>query len=178
MVGTLEAYTCCFAAVSNLRGATRQRAVEMIAMPPRLPDAAGGRFLTTTVEPADVFTREDLSDEQRLFGRAALEFMRGEVLPREAQIYAHDWAITRMLLRKAGELDLLRLEIPEAYGGLGARWHAPGRSPPPGGSMRRACRWTSPACTHPTRLTEWRTPPGRSCVRWPRATPARAFTAW
>ena len=91
----------------------------MTAMPPIQPAAATGRFLTTTVEPADVLTREDLSDEQRLFGRAALEFMRGEVLPREAQICAHDWALTRALLRKAGELDLLRLEIPEAYGGLG-----------------------------------------------------------
>ena len=45
--------------------------------------------------------------------------MRGEVLPREARLYAHDWDLTRELLRKAGELDLLRLEIPEAYGGLG-----------------------------------------------------------
>jgi alkylation response protein AidB-like acyl-CoA dehydrogenase len=78
-----------------------------------------GQFLTSSVEPADVFTREDLSDEQRLFGQAAAEFMRGEVLPREQQIYAHDWAVTRELLRKAAELDLLRLEIPTAYGGLG-----------------------------------------------------------
>lgn len=81
--------------------------------------AIGGRFLTTSIGPGDIFTREDLSDEQRLFGRAAAEFMRGEVLPREAQLYAHDWELTRRLLQKAGELDLLRLEIPEAYGGLG-----------------------------------------------------------
>ena len=79
----------------------------------------GGRFLTTSIGPDDIFTREDLTDEQRLFGRAAAEFMRGEVLPREARLYAHDWDLTRELLRKAGELDLLRLEIPEAYGGLG-----------------------------------------------------------
>jgi alkylation response protein AidB-like acyl-CoA dehydrogenase len=81
--------------------------------------ATGGRFLTRAVTPADVFTREDLSEEQRLFGQAAAEFMRGEVVPREQQLYAHDWELTRQLLRQAGELDLLRLEIPEAYGGLG-----------------------------------------------------------
>ena len=75
-------------------------------------------FLTT--EPGqDVFTREDLSDEQRLFGQTAAEFMRGEVVPHEARLYAHDWEFTRMLLRKAAALDLMRLEIPEAYGGLG-----------------------------------------------------------
>jgi alkylation response protein AidB-like acyl-CoA dehydrogenase len=80
---------------------------------------AGGQFLTVDVAPGDIFTREDLTDEQRLFGQAAAEFMRGEVVPREARLYAHDWELTRELLRKAGELDLLRLEIPEAYGGLG-----------------------------------------------------------
>jgi alkylation response protein AidB-like acyl-CoA dehydrogenase len=79
----------------------------------------GGQFLTTDIGPDDIFTREDLSDEQRLFGRTAAEFMRNEVQPNEARIYAHDWDLTRTLLRKAGELDLLRLEIPEAYGGLG-----------------------------------------------------------
>jgi alkylation response protein AidB-like acyl-CoA dehydrogenase len=79
----------------------------------------GGQFLTVGVGPDDIFTREDLSEEQRLFGRAAAEFMRGEVVPREARLYAHDWELTRQLLRQAGELDLLRLEIPEAYGGLG-----------------------------------------------------------
>src|SRR4029079_15348637 len=35
------------------------------------------------------------------------------------RLYAHDWTLTRQLLKKAAALDLLRLEIPEAYGGLG-----------------------------------------------------------
>ncbi len=79
----------------------------------------GGQFLTVPTGADQIFTREDLTEEQRLFGRTAAEFMRGEVLPNEARLYAHDWALTRQLLKKAGELDLLRLEIPEAYGGLG-----------------------------------------------------------
>jgi alkylation response protein AidB-like acyl-CoA dehydrogenase len=66
-----------------------------------------------------VFTREDLTADQKLFGQTAAEFMRREVLPGVARLYARDWLFTRELLRKAGELDLLRLEIPEAYGGLG-----------------------------------------------------------
>src|ERR1700730_18429119 len=45
--------------------------------------------------------------------------MRQEVLPREQQLYAHDWALTRELVRKAAALDLARLEVPAAYGGLG-----------------------------------------------------------
>jgi len=79
----------------------------------------GGQFLTVPTGADQIFTREDLTEEQRLFGRTAAEFMRVEVLPNEARLYAHDWALTRELLKKAGELDLLRLEIPEAYGGLG-----------------------------------------------------------
>jgi alkylation response protein AidB-like acyl-CoA dehydrogenase len=79
----------------------------------------GGSFLTRSLNPNDLFTREDLSDEQRLFGQTAAEFMRNEVLPAEASLYAHDWHKTRELLKKAADLDLLRLEIPAAYGGLG-----------------------------------------------------------
>jgi alkylation response protein AidB-like acyl-CoA dehydrogenase len=81
--------------------------------------AAGGRFLTVAANPHEVFIREELSDEQRLFGQTAAEFMQKEVLPVVDRLYKHDWELTRQLLRKASELDLLRLEIPEAYGGLG-----------------------------------------------------------
>ncbi|MBI4476043.1 MAG: acyl-CoA dehydrogenase family protein, partial [Acidobacteria bacterium] len=80
---------------------------------------AEGRFLTQSVEPSEVFTRDELSEEQRLFGQTAAEFMRQEVLPHQARLDAHDWNLTRDLLKKAAELDLLRLEIPPAYGGLG-----------------------------------------------------------
>ena len=79
----------------------------------------GGQFLTASVGAADVFTREELTEEQRMFGQTAAEFMRNEVLPNEGRLFAHDWDFVRTLLRKAADLDLLRLEIPEAYGGLG-----------------------------------------------------------
>src|SRR4029453_4192846 len=78
----------------------------------------GGRFLIRSLNPDDVFTREDLSEEQRLFGQTAAEFMRNEVLPNQASLYAHDWIKTRELLKKAADLDLLRLEIPAASGAL------------------------------------------------------------
>src|SRR3954471_4153513 len=81
--------------------------------------ASGGQFLTRTADAADVFVREDLSEEQRLFGQTASEFMHKEVLPVVEKLYHHDWALTRELLKKASDLDLLRLEIPPAYGGLG-----------------------------------------------------------
>ena len=81
--------------------------------------AAGGQFLTTTANADEVFVREDLTDEQRLFGQTAAEFMQKEVLPVVERLYKHDWELTRQLMTKASDLDLLRLEIPPAYGGLG-----------------------------------------------------------
>ena len=83
------------------------------------PRAGNGRFLAVDTSPDAAFTREDLSEEQRLFGRAAEEFMRAEVLPRAADIYNKDWVLTRELIKKAADRDFTRLEIPEAYGGLG-----------------------------------------------------------
>jgi alkylation response protein AidB-like acyl-CoA dehydrogenase len=78
----------------------------------------GGQFLIQAARAEHVFVREDLTEEQQMFGRTAAEFMRNEVLPREEALYAHDWTLTRALLRKAASLDLTRLEIPAAYGGL------------------------------------------------------------
>jgi alkylation response protein AidB-like acyl-CoA dehydrogenase len=88
-------------------------------MTTRAQAAAGGRFLVDRCGPEDIFTREDLTDEQRLFGQTAAEFIQKEVLPVVKQLYAHDWTLTRRLLKRASELDLLRLEVPPAYGGLG-----------------------------------------------------------
>ena len=83
-------------------------------------ESAGcGHFLNASVTSDEVFTREDLSPAQAMFGRIAEDFMLREVLPLEERIYEKDWALTRELLGKAGELDLLRVDIPEAYGGLG-----------------------------------------------------------
>src|SRR5688500_4101424 len=81
--------------------------------------SGSGRFLAVETPAEAVFTREDLSEEQLLFGRAAEEFMRTEVLPRAAELYNKDWVLTRELIRKAADRDFTRLEIPEAYGGLG-----------------------------------------------------------
>lgn len=78
-----------------------------------------GSFLFTEQAPEEIFTKEDISEEQQLFARTAEQFMRDEVLPQAEQLYSKDWSVTRKLLRQAGDLDLLRADIPEQYGGLG-----------------------------------------------------------
>jgi alkylation response protein AidB-like acyl-CoA dehydrogenase len=79
----------------------------------------GGRFLTANCTPEEIFTREDLSAAQQMLGSVAEDFMRTEVFPRSAQVYAKDHNVTLEILQKAGELDLLSLDVPQQYGGLG-----------------------------------------------------------
>ncbi|MGH9822806.1 MAG: acyl-CoA dehydrogenase family protein [Blastocatellia bacterium] len=79
----------------------------------------GGAFLVESLEPAEIFTPEDITEEQHMFAQTAEEFLRKEVIPQEEGIYAKDYRVHRSLMRKAGELGLLSIDIPEAYGGLG-----------------------------------------------------------
>ncbi len=81
--------------------------------------ARGGSFLIEDRTAEEVFTPEDLTDEQRMIGDTAEEFMSKEVMPRLPEILALKYEATRELLKKAGELGLLGIEIPEEYGGLG-----------------------------------------------------------
>ncbi len=78
----------------------------------------GGSFLLAPIGSQPQFTPEDLSDDARAIGQAARDFVEGEVIPRDADIDKLDLALSKELLRKAGELGLLSLEIPEAYDGL------------------------------------------------------------
>ena len=81
--------------------------------------AKGGSFLIEEREPRDVFTPEDLSEEQRQIAKTATEFARNEVLPAVREIEAKNFAVMKGLLRKAGELGLMGVDVPEMYGGMG-----------------------------------------------------------
>jgi alkylation response protein AidB-like acyl-CoA dehydrogenase len=78
----------------------------------------GGSFLIEEREPRDVITPEDLSDEQRQIAKTATEFARNEVMPALREIEAKNFAVTKGLLRKAGELGLMGVDVPEMYGGM------------------------------------------------------------
>jgi butyryl-CoA dehydrogenase len=78
----------------------------------------GGSFLLEERQPADVFTPEDFTDQHQLIGQTTEEFAINEILPQAEKIEHKDFSITRALLKKAGELGLSGVEIPEAYGGL------------------------------------------------------------
>src|SRR5579872_957710 len=80
--------------------------------------AKGGSFLIEERRPDDIFTPEDFTDEHRQIAKTAVEFTTNEVMPAAAEIEAKNFAVTRALLRKAGELGLLSADVPEQYGGM------------------------------------------------------------
>src|SRR6202167_5982809 len=79
----------------------------------------GGAFLLSPVSPENVFTPADLTDDQRLIGQTAEEFVAKEVLPQVADLEQHKSGLMPQLLKKAGEIGLLGGGIPEVYGGSG-----------------------------------------------------------
>jgi len=81
--------------------------------------ASGGSFLIETRTPAEVFTPEDLSAEQRQMVATASQFAREEILSSAAAIETKQPGVLQGLMRKAGDLGFTGVEIPEEYGGMG-----------------------------------------------------------
>jgi alkylation response protein AidB-like acyl-CoA dehydrogenase len=81
--------------------------------------AAGGSFLLESRTTNEVFTPEDLNEEQRQIAATAAQFAREEIVPRTAAIEAKEAGVLPAVLRKAAELGFTAVDIPEEYGGLG-----------------------------------------------------------
>src|SRR5258708_30144434 len=79
----------------------------------------GGSFLLESQRPEDIFSPADLTDDQKLIGQTAEEFVNKEVLPLVKELEEKKPGLLPSLVKKAGELGLLCPEVPEAYGGAG-----------------------------------------------------------
>ncbi len=79
----------------------------------------GGQFIVKETPCEDIFTPEDFSEEQKMMRDSVQEFIDREVWPHKARFEKKDYAFTEEIMRKAGELGLLGIAVPEAYGGLG-----------------------------------------------------------
>jgi alkylation response protein AidB-like acyl-CoA dehydrogenase len=85
---------------------------------PRAP-SRGGSFLVESCTPEDVFSPAELTDDQKLIGQTAEEFVRNEVVPLIPDLELHKPGLMPQLLKKAGEIGLLGGGVPEEYGGAG-----------------------------------------------------------
>ena len=83
-----------------------------------LRPVTGGSFLIDDIGPERVFTHEDLTDEHRDIGRTVDAFWASEVDPNLEGIRHHEPGLALKVLRKAAELGLTAVSIPERFGGM------------------------------------------------------------
>jgi alkylation response protein AidB-like acyl-CoA dehydrogenase len=79
----------------------------------------GGSFLIEDLSFEQVYTPEDFTDEHKMIAKTTEDFVGNEVLPQLPFLENHEFDRTVKLLKQAGELGLLGVDVPEEYGGLG-----------------------------------------------------------
>lgn len=80
----------------------------------------GGEFLIRETEAQDVFIPEQFSEEQKMMAQACQDFIDTEITPNIEEIDSmKNPDLVPSIFKKAGELGLLGVSVPEQYGGLG-----------------------------------------------------------
>ena len=79
----------------------------------------GGQFIVRETPCENIFTPEDFTEEHKMMRDSVIEFVDREIWPFKDRFEKKDYAFTEEVMRKAGEMGLLGVAVPEAYGGLG-----------------------------------------------------------
>lgn len=85
---------------------------------PKVADPSGGSFLIRDSSVSEVFTPEDFGEVHQQVRKTTLRFMEEEVTPRIPAFEGKEPGLARSLVRKAGELGLLGVLVPESHVGL------------------------------------------------------------
>jgi alkylation response protein AidB-like acyl-CoA dehydrogenase len=80
--------------------------------------ARGGEWLVADRPAVPIATPESLGEDHRLIRQTATEFVETEVAPALDDLEAKNWTRAKDLVRRAGALGLLGVDVPEAYGGV------------------------------------------------------------
>ena len=80
----------------------------------------GGEFIVRETEANEVFIPEEFSEEQKMMAQACQDFIDTEITPKAEEIDSmKDPNLVPNIFKKAGELGLLGISVPEQYGGMG-----------------------------------------------------------
>lgn len=80
----------------------------------------GGEFLVRETPAQEVFIPEEFSEEQKMMAQACSDFIETEITPNADRIDSmKEPDLVPKIFKKAGELGLLGITVPEQYGGLG-----------------------------------------------------------
>jgi len=83
------------------------------------PTIRGGEFLIKETDIQDVFIPEEFDEEQNMIAETCTDFVETEIAPHFEALDNHEEGLMPSLLKKAGELGLLGISIPEDYAGFG-----------------------------------------------------------
>ncbi|MEW6201183.1 MAG: acyl-CoA dehydrogenase family protein [bacterium] len=83
-----------------------------------MADYRGGAFMMEPVGSRQIFIPEHFTEEQRMMAKTASDFVEKEVVPRAEEIDEMKPGLLPSLIKKAAELGLCSIDIPEKYDGL------------------------------------------------------------
>ncbi|SVE61407.1 uncharacterized protein METZ01_LOCUS514261, partial [marine metagenome] len=78
----------------------------------------GGAFLITPIDKGDVFSREQFTEEHKMFEQTAKEFAKNRILPAKDDLNVLNKELSLEIFREMGELGFLGVDVEEKYGGL------------------------------------------------------------
>ncbi len=78
-----------------------------------------GEFLVAEISSDDIFIPEEFNEEQLMIAQTCKDFLETEVYPNVEKIDTPDIMLMKSILKKAGELGIMGISIPEEYGGFG-----------------------------------------------------------
>jgi alkylation response protein AidB-like acyl-CoA dehydrogenase len=80
----------------------------------------GGEFLVRETPAQDIFIPEQFTEEQKMMAQACQDFIDTEITPNIEEIDSmKNPDLVPSIFKKAGDLGLLGIAVPEAYGGMG-----------------------------------------------------------
>ncbi|MDY3325805.1 acyl-CoA dehydrogenase family protein [Riemerella anatipestifer] len=79
----------------------------------------GGEFLIKETPASQIFSIEELSEEQKMLRDSAKEFIDRTVIPNRERFEKKDYAFTEECMKEIGAMGFLGISVPESYGGLG-----------------------------------------------------------
>lgn len=80
----------------------------------------GGEFLIKETDAQDIFIPAEFTEEQRMMAQACQDFIDTEITPHVQEIDSMiDPDLVPRIFKKAGDLGLLGITVPEEYGGMG-----------------------------------------------------------
>lgn len=85
----------------------------------------GGEFLVKETEAQDIFIFEEFTEEQKMMAQACQDFIDTEIHPRSEEIDSMKHPeLVPSIFKKAGDLGLLGIAVPEEFGGMGMSFNS------------------------------------------------------